>query len=161
MTGIIKLSKQDNYETPFASFELISQYIDKSKIIWSPFYCKGLISSHWNHLDIKHIHIDKDFFTYEPEDYDIIVDNPPYSIKQKIFKKCVELNKPFALFVSADTIERKYIKQLETNYLQIIIPNDRTHFINNYSKGKHPPFKACWFCYKMNLLDGRQLIFEN
>jgi hypothetical protein len=157
-----KHSKQDNYETPFKTFELISKYLDKSNVIWSPFYCCGLVSEHWTKLGFNYFHIDKDFFTYEPEEYDIIVDNPPYSIKQKIFKKCVELNKPFALFVPIDTLERKYIKELiGNNDLQIIIPNNRTNFISNYAKLKHhTPWKACWFCYKMNLLDGRQLIFE-
>jgi len=163
MHHLIKYRKQDNYETPFVSFELIHKYIDKSNIIWSPFFCNGLVSDHWTKLGIKHIHINKDFFTYSPEEYDIIVDNPPYSIKQKIFKKCVELNKPFALFVPLDTLERKYIKQLVgNNDLQIIIPNCRTNFKDNeYENNKNPPFKACWFCYKMNLLDGRQIIFED
>jgi len=157
-----KHSKQDNYETPFEAFELISKYINKSKIIWSPFYCNGLVSEHWTKLDIKHIHINNDFFTYQPEEYDLIIDNPPYSIKQKIFKKCVDLNKPFALFVPIDTLERNYVKQLiGNNDLQILIPNNRTLFISNYKNlQKHPPFKTVWICYKMNLLDGNQIIFE-
>jgi len=162
MNQLINYKKQDNYETPFASFKLIHKYLDKSNIVWSPFYCNGLVSEHWTKLGMKHIHLNKDFFTFAPKEYDIIVDNPPYSIKYQIFKRCIELNKPFSLFVPLDTLERKYLKELiGNNDLQIIIPNVRTIFIDNEYKNNNPPFKSCWFCYKMNLLDGRQLIFED
>jgi hypothetical protein len=45
--------------------------------------------------------------------------------------------------------------------LQIVIPNKRTDFITDYNIAHtNPPHKTIWICWKMNLLDGRQIIFE-
>lgn len=48
----------------------------------------------------------KDFLNFEPlEQYDAIVTNPPFSIKNKIFERCIKLDKPFCLLMSATSIQ--------------------------------------------------------
>lgn len=158
------LSKnRDDYETPLWCWQLICKAInDKSKYLWVPFYCNGKASEFLQSLNQPHFHIERDFFSYEPESYDYIIDNPPYSIKEMIFERCIELGKPFALYVPLDTLERKYIaRYLNSKIFQILIPNERTHFITNYDVAHTcPPHKTAWFCYGLNLLDGRNIIFE-
>lgn len=153
-------SKEDNYETPQEAWELILKYINKDKILWLPFYCKGLAGDILTKLGYSIIHENKDFFTYEPIQYDMIIDNPPYSIKKEVIEQCKKLGKPFALFLPLDTLERKYFKELLSDKIQIIIPNKRIHCIKDENKTSNAPYKTCWFCYNMNLLDNQQLIFE-
>lgn len=48
----------------------------------------------------------QDFFTYAPDptDYDIIVTNPPYTLKYRFMERCYQLGKPWALLVPFTTI---------------------------------------------------------
>jgi hypothetical protein len=157
----LNFKKRDNYETPKWCWELILKYVNKDALIWLPFYCKGQAKEYIEELGFKCLHEAKDFFTYEPEHYDVVIDNPPYSIKKEIIEQLIKNGKPFALYLPLETLERKYIKQLDTSLLQVIIPSDRTNFITNYDITKSkPPHKICWFCYKMHLLNGEQLIFQ-
>lgn len=48
----------------------------------------------------------RNFLTDDPisTDYDMIVTNPPYSIKYQVLQRCYDLGKPFALLVPSDTV---------------------------------------------------------
>ena len=150
--------RNDNYSTPKEAWELVIRHIDtKDKKVWCPFYNEGLAEKFLKELFVECIHNDKDFFEEEPN-FDYIIDNPPYTIKQKIFERCVKLDKPFALLVPIDTLERKYMNKLfKSKDLSLIIPNKRYNFING-DKKTTPPFKTIWVCYGFNL--DKQIIFE-
>lgn len=145
--------KTDDYSTPPESFDLLFKYISRDKINWDPFYFDGRLNVP---EDTVFIHEDKDFFQYEPIRYDFIISNPPYSIKQKIFERCEKLNKPYALLLPMDTMERQYMNDImKTRDVTIIIPRIRYKFNdNNFT----PPFKVCWFCIGFKL--DSQLLFE-
>ena len=148
--------KNDNYTTHESAFNLLFSYINvKDKKVWFPFYNEGIINSYKFDCDI--IHNQSDFFETKVE-YDYIIDNPPYSIKQKVFERCIELGKPFALLVPIDTLERQYISKLfHDKDFTIIIPYERFNFINNNVKTTMA-FKTCWFCIGFNL--DKQIIFS-
>lgn len=66
----------------------------------------------------SHISEDKNFFFYEPEEhYDIIISNPPFSIKDSILQRLSELGKPFAMLLPLPTLQGKkrfpYIKDCQ------------------------------------------------
>ena len=151
------LNRSDNYETTKEAFDLLFKYIkiDKDKKVWAPFYCEGLINQY--EFPFEMIHTKTDFFETDVS-FDYIIDNPPFSIKEKIIRKCIEINKPFCLLLPIDTLERKYISTLfKDRDFTIIIPKKRWKFINNGSKVTMP-FKSCFFCIDFKL--GRQIIFE-
>ena len=154
---------RDNYETPEHVWKLFFKfYTCREKRIWLPFYCKGKCASYLEiHYGQNYVHCNEDFFKWTPE-FDVIVDNPPYSCKKEVFERCIALGKPFALYVPLDTMERGYIRKLMNGSdLQIIIPAKRTDFITDYEIGhSSPPHKTIWICWKMNIADGRQIIFE-
>tara|TARA_B110000503_G_scaffold96522_1_gene145119 strand:- start:240 stop:728 length:489 start_codon:yes stop_codon:yes gene_type:complete len=150
--------KSNDWNTPLEAFELIFQYVDKTKRIYFPFFNDGSLVNHLNTLEVNYIHSNTDFFTYEPEEYNCIVDNPPYSIKQKVFERCIALDKPFALLVPMDTLDRQYFSKLFKNRdFTIIIPNKRYNFVSNEKK-LTPAFKCIWITLNLNL--GTQIIFE-
>ena len=151
-----KISKCDDFNTPAEAWDLIMKHIDLTgKKVWCPFYNDGKIT--FNHNDI--IHQEKDFFTYEPEDYAYIIDNSPFSIKKEVLIRCVALKKPFALLLPIETIERKYFKLLVKDQdFSMIIPNKRYNFVGGGNK-KNVMFKSCWYCFGFGF--DKQLIFED
>tara|TARA_R110000744_G_scaffold276385_1_gene389086 strand:+ start:4 stop:483 length:480 start_codon:yes stop_codon:yes gene_type:complete len=148
----------DNYATDKAGWELIQEYIPKDKKIWSPFYCDGKQKEYFKEMGMDIIHEDKDFFSYTPE-YDIIIDNPPFSKLKAISEKLKVLDKPFLLVCGSNLLLSKWFQQIFKDHLQVIIPFNRPTFthLTSQKKGYTPPFGTMYYCYKMDL--PKDLIF--
>jgi len=148
----------DNYATDKSGWEKIEKYIPKEKLIWSPFYCDGKQKEYFEEMGYNIIHEDKDFFSYIPE-YDICVDNPPFSKMKEICVRLKEIDKPFIMVAFSKVILMKWFQKLFKDDLQVIIPFTRTTFthLTNPKKGYTPPFGVMYYCYKMNL--PKDLIF--
>lgn len=101
----------------------------------------------------SHIAEGKDFFKYEPEEhYDMIVSNPPYSVKEKVFQRLFDLGKPFAMLVGMNSIfdSKKRFAMFRDNHIQILVPNGRTKFISTDDRKLiSPPFQAVYVCWKL------------
>jgi len=154
--GRVKTTVQDSYNTPKNAWGDILQYINKDQMLWLPFYNDGTAKKILKEIGYNNvIHENKDFFSYFINDC-ILIDNPPFSIKEKIIKRLYERKFKFCLLLPLDTLERKYILKYKYN-LQIIVPNNRY----KYTKKGNPPFKSCWFCWNMEhfLKTDKQLIF--
>ena len=135
---------------------MVEGFIPKDKIIWSPFYCDGKQKEYFEVMGYDIIHEDKDFFCYTPE-YDIIVDNPPFSKMKEICKKLKELDKPFMLICVSTLLLSKWFQIMFRDHLQVIIPENRPTFTGNGKDNYTPPFGTSFFCSKMNL--DKDLIF--
>ena len=148
----------DNYSTDKIGWEIIQDYIPKDKKIWAPFYCDGKQKEIFKELGHDIIHEDRDFFEYTPE-YDLIIDNPPFSKMKDICIKLKQLDKPFIIIAFSKVILMKWFQKLFKEDLQVIIPFTRTTFthLKNPKKGYTPPFGTHFYCYKMNL--PKDLIF--
>jgi hypothetical protein len=138
-------SKYDDCITPIEIWEEIEEFIPKDKKIWCPFYFNG--DHKLKDLGYDIIHEDKDFFKYTP-DYDIIVDNPPFSIKRKILERLIEIDKPFILIMPVSTLCYNYFKPYRDK-IQILIPKKRYNFDKELKSSA--TFDCLWYCYKMNL----------
>ena len=146
--------KDDNYSTPKEAFDLLFKFIPRDKTVWSPFFMNGADLN--MPKDINVIHTDKNFFEYQPDTYDFICDNPPFSKKREIFERCEKLNKPYALLVPFDTLERQYMNTImKTRDVTVVIPKKRFKFNDNKVT---MPFKSVWICVGFGL--DKQLIFE-
>lgn len=135
----------DNFKTPIEVWENIKQYIPTNKKIWCPFYFNGEHTLKELGYDI--IHQNEDFF--ENNKGDIIIDNPPFSIKKQVLKYCLEIDKPFILILPSSTINYKYFRIYKDKNIQIIIPPKRYNF--DINKNSSAPFDTFYFCYKINL----------
>ena len=147
----------DNYITNKEDWERIKDYIPKDKKIWSPFYCDGKQKQYFKDMGFDIIHEDRDFFSYTPE-YDMVIDNPPFSKKKEILAKLKELDKPFILIAPSMMLSYKYFQE-DYKDIQILIPYKRINFkhLNSDKKNYSPPFASFYYCYKMNL--PKDLIF--
>lgn len=147
----------DNYITNGEDWLRIKDYIPKDKIIWSPFYCDGKQKEYFKDMGFDIIHQDKDFFSYTPQ-YDIVIDNPPFSKKKEILARLKELDKPFILIMPSVMLCYKYFQD-DYKDIQIIIPYNRVKFkhLHDINKNYTPPYASFYFCYKMDL--PKDLIF--
>jgi hypothetical protein len=141
----------DNFKTPIEVWDNIKQYIPKDKKIWCPFYYKG--EHTLEELGFNIIHENEDFFKNNKGD--IIIDNPPYSIKKKVLEYCLKIDKPFILILPSSTINYQYFRIFKDKNIQIIVPPKRYNF--DKSKKSSATFDTLYFCYKINL--NKDIIF--
>ena len=161
MINYIQSVKNDELYTPCEAIYPLLKYLPKNKIIWE---CTDFGSSKITEIlkknDYKvitsHINQNQDFFNYEPkEKYDIIITNPPYSLKNQFLKRAYELNKPFAFLLPLTTLEGVERGELfKNNGIDVLILNRRINFMKNK---KSNWFNTSWFCYKILK---EKLIFE-
>lgn len=112
----------DEVFTPRYAVTPIVKYVKKDSIIWCPFdeedseYVKVLRENGFKVI-ATHIINGQNFFEYEPEEYDVIISNPPFSIKDDILKRLDELKKPYAMLLPLPTLQGqkrfKYLKDTE------------------------------------------------
>lgn len=160
MINYMKNEKNDELYTPDYAIEPLLKYLPKDKIIWE---CTDFGSSNITKLlkqhDYKVISTHKDNFDFLTDipnfDFDIIITNPPYSLKNEFLKKCYEYDKPFCLLLpltSLEGIERG--KMFREKGIDVLILDRRCDFMDNK---KSNWFNTSWFCYKVL---PKQLIFE-
>src|SRR5699024_5351117 len=110
MINYMKNEKNDELYTPDYAIEPLLKYLPKNKIIWE---CTDFGSSNITKLlkqhDYKVISTHKDNFDFLTDipnfDFDIIITNPPYSLKNEFLKKCYEYDKPFCLLLPLTSLE--------------------------------------------------------
>jgi hypothetical protein len=144
----------DQYNTTLEIWEMINHLIPKDKILWEAFMKDNWSSKSAIHLRDMGFNVvgnpTIDFFD-EPPEYDIIISNPPFSIKKKIFQRLAVLDKPFILILPISTITKQFVKVLERDKLQMIIPSKRMQFEKAGIELSRCWFDTCFLCYKMNL----------
>ena len=130
-------SKGNNDEcyTPDYGVEPILEYIPKDAIVWCPFdteeseFVKQI--SKQNKVVFSHINSGQDFFEYEPEEWDVIVSNPPFTNKRKFFERALSLEKPFALIMTNTWLNDSAPKQLfKDKDLQLLMFDKRMKFVS-------------------------------
>lgn len=144
----------DEYYTPDYVVEILLPYLKKTnyKTIWCPCdkehseYVK-ILNKNGYKVIYSHIETGEDFLEYEPEEeYDIIITNPPFSIKNKILERLIKLDKPFAILLSATVIQSasliKLLSNLESFYT--IMFDKRISY-----SGDRPPFPSWYFTNKL------------
>jgi len=143
--------KDDDYETPKKILEMLLPYIKKYKKIYDPFYCAGRVKQYWEELGKICYNEKLDAFNREPpSDFDIIISNIPFSIKEKTMELFFKLGKPFIILMPIAAMGSKWINKY-FDKLQFIIPHKRLHFSKNGELGKGSWFDTCFYCYGLNL----------
>ena len=147
----------DEQYTPKYGVEVLLPHIQhlKDKIIWCPFdkedsqFVKVLTENGFNVI-FSHIDNEQDFLNYEPNEWDVIISNPPYKNKRVFWERALDLGKPFTLLlplnILSDSVINTTMREREREF-QLLIPSRRMRFYNNKTGevGNQPTFKASYF----------------
>lgn len=155
--------KNDEMYTLAYGVKPILKYIPRDAIVWCPFdtenseFVKQI--SQKNGVINSHINMGEDFFDYEPEKWDVIISNPPFTNKRKFFERALSFGKPFALIMSNTWLNDAAPKQLfKEKDLQLLMFDKRMLFSKpNGSIEKKITFSSSYYCY--NFLP-QQIIME-
>ena len=162
-----KQTSADHVATPRYVVESIYNLleIEKYKNIWFPFNnydSEFKLKADELNLKYKATHLfddlGSDFFTTEPpEDCDLLISNPPFSIQNEIIRHSFELVdegkvKAFCLLLPLATLEtpkRAEMYEKHSDKLSLLIFKKRIKFIGHqtgFNKG------CCWICYNIESL---------
>jgi len=150
----------DDFQTPPEALNPLLRYLKKEWVIWECACGNGNLSDHLKKLGYKVIATDiltgQDFLTYEPENYDCIITNPPYSLKDQFLERAYSLGKPFAFLLPITAFEGKRRQALFVqNGLEIILFNKRINFETPSGHGSSSWFATAWFTNGLKI--GRQI----
>ena len=151
--GIINFKNDNEYTTSKYIWEMLDGIIDKENVIYEPFYNEGQSKIYLEELGYKNvIHNNEDFYTnHKKYKYDLILTNPPFSSKKKVFMELRKIDKPFIIIVPVSTITKQFIRKTFMGKLQIIIPPQRMQFEKDGINNKRCWFDCVFLAYKINL----------
>lgn len=162
-----RLNPNDEFYTPSYAIKPLLKYLEKYETIWCPFDTRdSLFVKELENVGHKviytHILEGKDFFEYQPKNYDCIVSNPPYSLKTEVLERLFNLNKPFAMLLGVVGIfeSQKRFNMFKDNDFEIMYFNKRISYFRNYNDEKpmlNPPFSSVYITHKVL---PKQIVFE-
>lgn len=160
-------SQNDEFYTPEYAVKPILKYLKPNSVIWCPFDTNEsnfykLLRENGHYVLLGHKENGNDFFLYEPEKYDYIISNPPYSLKAEVFERLFELGKPFAMLVGVVGLfeSQKRFRMFRDNQFEIMYFNKRVSYFKSYDEQKpslNPPFSSVYIC--QNVLP-EKIVFE-
>lgn len=153
----------DEAYTPSYGVTPILKYIPQDAKVWCPFdkaeseFVKQISQTH--SVEYSHIDDGKDFFTYEPFHWDVIVSNPPFTNKRKFFERALSFGKPFALIMTNTWLNDSAPKQLfKDKDLQLLMFDKRMKFQSPDGRPNDKiTFSSSYYCW--NFLP-KQIIME-
>lgn len=119
----------------------------------SKFVLWGQVNNYWVKYGMTD-YLDNDY------DYDYLLTNPPFSIKDKVIEKVLKKGKPAALVLPLDTLGgvKRHALWKEYGYPSVYIPTKRIRFIDGTGAGRD---KVSFHCIIMLLNVGRsEIIWE-
>jgi hypothetical protein len=150
--------RSDIFQTPPSAVRYITPFIPKSWRIWESARGQGQIVQVLQEDGYSVIGTDiADGFDFTdtllpvPE-FDCILTNPPYSIKDEWLQRCYGLGKPFALLLPITALgEQGRVKMYRENGIQLVLPPERINFGTPSGEGSGSWFYAAWFCHGLDL----------
>lgn len=139
-------NEKDEYYTPPILVNAILPFIPKHSKVWCPFDTEDSEFVHAfrvNHNVVySHIWSGQDFFDYEPESYDYIVSNPPFTRKLEVLERLYELRKPFAMVLPLPMLNYQEVGAFFLDKpLQLLIVDKKVSFDGNTAS-----FNNSYFC---------------
>jgi hypothetical protein len=148
----------DACQTPGYAIDPLLPHLPVTWIVWEPAQGeRGLVEAFY---DASRPVIGSDildgqnFFDFEPDRWDCIVTNPPYSIKYQWLERCYQLGKPFALLLPVETLGARRAQALFIAHgVQIILLDKRINFKmpNIGWEGSSAQFPVAWFTWGLDL----------
>jgi len=163
MIDYIRKNPCDEFYTPEIAIRPLLKYIPNN--IKTIYECTDdgnsnitkFFIEHGYNVVSTHIKTGFDFLRHDPYfDYDCIITNPPYSMKDQFIERCYMLGKPFALLMPLTALEGKKRNELYRKYgISVLILDSRINFMDNK---RSPWFAVAWFMWRFG--EENRLYFE-
>jgi len=151
MIDYTKNKKHDHFDTPDYAVLPLLPYIRKDCVVWEPTDTCGKsgIAGTLRKRGREVISTSKDnfdFLTDTPDfEFDMIVTNPPYSVKDDFIQRCYELRKPWAMLMPLTALEGIRRGGMWRNCgIQLLVLDRRVEFT-----GGSVWFNTSWFCHRV------------
>jgi len=157
---------RDFFQTPKYAIELLVPFIPSCKEIWEPacghLKITNVLKKHGYKVLSSDIVYEVDgvvpfnFLTEWRTDVknDVIITNPPYSLKKKFYERCKEYGLPFALLLPCD-YSQWIIDSIRYDGCEKVIPTRRINFITPSGKteetGGTANFHSMWLTWGFGL----------
>lgn len=141
-------NEKDEYYTPSILVEPILKYIKPNSTIWCPFDTSDsefviLLTEAGHNVIYSHIWNGQDFFSYEPEFYEYIISNPPFTRKLDVLDRLYKLDKPFAMILGLPILNYQEVGNFFLDKeLQLLIVDKKVSFDGNTAS-----FNNSYFCH--------------
>jgi len=162
MIDYMQNEKNDELYTPEYAINPLLKYLPKNVKIWEcTDYGNSNIAKMLKEKGYEVISTHKKDFDFLTDRatfaFDMIITNPPYSLKDKFIEKCYEYGKPFCLLLPLTCLEGiNRGNMYRENGIELLVFDCRCNFICDNPK-KNNWFNTSWFCW--NVLP-KQLIFK-
>lgn len=151
--------RSDIFHTPDWPIDSLVRYLPKEWKLWeSADHNEGRIVQRLRHhgYDVTGTDILNgfDFLSplMPPPEFDAIVTNPPYSIKDKWLQRCYDLGKPFALLMPITAMgEQERYRMYKKYGISILMLPERVDFVTPSGEGSGAWFYCAWFCWNIPL----------
>ena len=154
-TPIIKSSNNDEYYTPRYAVYPILEFIKPKSRVWCPFDTEEsnfvkILRQAGHRVVCTHISDGQDFFKQDA-DCDVIVSNPPYSLKFELFERLFKLNKPFAMLVNETALfgSKKRFDLFRDKQFELLQLGGRVEYFKDYDQQVScgsSPFRSIYVC---------------
>ena len=177
----MNVARDECYTTSAESDKLVNyltenNLINKSMLIWLPFdnelsnIYKSLHQAGYKTI-LTNLELGLDFYTTEPQEWDVIITNPPFSGRTKLMHRLLSFGKPFIILQATQFFNNQHAVNCLCEFsddFQFILPRSRMNFLtfnekeNIIKSSKNgASFYSFWLCYKMNLKKSFNAIKDN
>lgn len=144
----------DECYTPDYAVKALLPHLErfKGQRIWCPFDTEDsqfvkILTAAGHDVIHSHISAGQDYYTHEPMEWDLMVSNPPFTDKRKIFERAISFCKPFALVMSNTWLNDAAPKQIFRGVdFQLLMFEERMKFLNQDNKENKITFSSSYFC---------------
>lgn len=156
--SLIEMTPMDCCQTPMYALDSLLMYLPQNWIVWESATGDGNLSKAMSAYGMEVISTDiqrgTNFFNWFPQEYNVQVTNPPYSVKYDWLKRSYELGNPFALLLPIDTIGAAKGQRLFQKYgVEIIYHDKRINFkmpgMLDYKGAAQ--FSTAWFTWGLEI----------
>jgi hypothetical protein len=148
--------RPDDFQTPASALNPLIAYLKPGWTIWEPACGKGNLVRGLEEKGYKTFPSDilsgQNFLTCTPPEFDCIITNPPFSMKDEFIERCYLLEKPWALLMPLTTFEGKKRQfMFRKNGIQVLFFDKRINFETPSGNGSGSWFMTAWFTWGLGL----------
>lgn len=149
--------RPDDFQTPKQALIPLYKYLNPDWKIWEPACGNGNLVNGLqdNGFEVISSDINQgiDFLQYTPDDeWNCIITNPPFSLKNQFISRCYSLGKPWALLMPLTTFEGQKRQEMFSRFgIQVLFFNKRINFETPSGKGSGSWFMSAWFTWGLGL----------